>query len=221
VIIAAGGSGNRMNAPIPKQFIEIEGLPILMHTINAFKNALTDISIIVVLPKEQIEKWENLCTHHQFTVVHEVTNGGETRHQSVSNGLDLIKDRNGIVGVHDGVRPLVSKELIKILYRVAYTKGNAVPAIPVEESIRMVKNNKNNAVDRSAFQIVQTPQCFKVELLKKAFEKPGSKNFTDEAGLVETLGVEIELIPGDKRNIKITTEEDIDRARSYLAMASN
>jgi 2-C-methyl-D-erythritol 4-phosphate cytidylyltransferase len=208
VIIVAGGTGSRMQQNLPKQFILLGEKPILMHTIMRFHTYNSEIENVVVLPQNQIAFWKDLCETHQFGLKHTVVAGGETRFQSVKNGMAALKNK-GVVAVHDGVRPFVSKEIIAEAFAVAIAKGNSVVAVPLKDSIRQVNGNTNKAVDRSHFRLIQTPQCFRVELLQKAYSLPEESTFTDDASVVERLGEEINLTEGSYENIKITTPEDL------------
>ena len=207
-IIVAGGKGERMKTDIPKQFIEIQGKPILMHTIEAFLSYDALLEIIVVLPQVQMDFWNDLCEKHRFNIAHSIVEGGETRFQSVINGLSTIKT-SGLVAVHDGVRPLVSAATIARCYTEAEKSGNAIPVVDLVDSIRQITPEGSLSVDRAAYRLVQTPQVFDVELLKKAYEQPYSSLFTDDASVVESLGVEINLVEGNRENIKITTAFDL------------
>ena len=215
VIIVAGGSGSRMNSAVPKQFIELQGKPILMHTIEKFKVAIPEINIVLVLSSNYSEQWKVLCDKHHFTIPYQITNGGETRFHSVKNGLALVPE-NCVVGVHDAARPLVSIQTILKAFETASEKGNASPAIPLTESIRIIENDTNKAVDRSNYLIVQTPQCFRSNLLKKAFLQEYQATFTDDASVVEALGEKINLIEGNRENIKITTHQDLIIAEALM-----
>lgn len=217
-IIVAGGSGTRMNSSIPKQYLELNGLPILMHTINAFYKASSTIQIILVLPPHDIEFWKDMCTRYLFNVPVLVTEGGDSRYSSVKNGLNLIKTENSIVIVHDGVRPLVTTDLILRSYKEAKLKGNAVACINLKDSIRMVKNGKNKSVDRAEYKLIQTPQAFLYPILAKAYKNTNQENFTDDASVVEASGEAINLIEGDNKNIKITTREDLYIASCFLGV---
>ena len=216
-IIVAGGSGSRMNADIPKQFILLKGLPILMHTINRFYNFDNGIHIILVLPQSHIAKWEELCKEHNFILKHQIVSGGETRFHSVKYGLDAISETNVVVGIHDGVRPFVSNETLSRCFEGAEKSGNAVPAIPVLDSMRMVENSENTYLDRNQVKIIQTPQCFRIYLLKKAFLQNYSPSFTDDATVVEAIGEKIYLVEGNASNIKITTPYDLKIAEAILS----
>ncbi len=214
-LIVAGGSGERMNSRVPKQFLEIDGRPVLMHTIDVFKRFDSEIEIVLVLPSEHILIWDKLCTHHQFNIKYKLANGGKTRFESVSNGLDLILGE-GIVFIHDGVRPLVSLKTIENCYEMAMQRGNALPVIPVSESVRIIEKQKSIAVDRSSFMLVQTPQTFRVEIIKKAYKTAESTDFTDDATVLENTGEMIYLVPGNRENVKITYPEDLVFAESIL-----
>jgi len=217
VIIAAGGSGSRFNSELPKQFLKLSGTPILMRTLLAFANTKEKINIVLVLPKEHISIWQEMCAIHKFSIPHTIVEGGSTRFQSVKRGLDNIENTNGLVAVHDGVRPIIRKSLIDKVFNEAAIKGNAIPIIPVVDSIRMLEREKNFPVDREKIRIVQTPQCFNLALLKEAFNQKESPSFNDEASVVESLGEPINLIIGDSMNIKITRPEDLLIAESYLS----
>ena len=206
VIIVAGGSGTRMNNAVPKQFILLQGKPILMHTIEKFSSSIPDIHIIVVLNLQLNDEWQLLCKHHNFNIPHTLVGGGETRFHSVKNGLNSVPE-NSVVGVHDAARPLVNTHTISTAFKTAEEKGNATPAISLNESIRQVDGETNKAVDRNKYMIIQTPQCFHSSILKKAFEQEYTPSFTDDASVAETIGVKINLIEGNRENIKITTSQ--------------
>lgn len=210
-IIVAGGNGTRMNNELPKQFLLLKGLPILMHSVLKFDDGQTEI--IIVLHQLLHKQWKKLCTQHKFTVKHQVADGGNTRSESVYNGLKLVTDKTSLVVVHDAARPLVSKKLIANLFEVAAVKGNAVPVIEVKDSVRMVSGNDSKAIDRSLLKTVQTPQVFKTTQLQAAFESCIQKNiqlnFSDEASLMEFCGYNIFLTEGEQSNIKITYPQDL------------
>ncbi len=216
VVIVAGGSGLRMGTEIPKQFLELGGIPVLMHTIHKFYDAFPDIKVKLVLPEVQQAYWEKLCQRYSFTLSHDVVNGGKSRFQSVKNGLDSISSTDGIVAIHDGVRPFVSKEIILKSFAVAIESGNATAAVAMKDSIRVVEEGISRAVDRSAYRIIQTPQTFKLDLIKKAFETPELSGFTDDASVFEKAGHKIILIDGSYENIKITTPEDMILGEALL-----
>jgi len=215
VIIVAGGSGIRMQAAVPKQFLLLNGLPVLMHTINAFYNSLSQPQIILVLPQAHREYWDELCLKHNFSVPHTVTNGGETRFHSVKNGLGLIKE-DGVIAVHDAVRPLTDTKIIDTAFEYAATNGNAIVAVQSRDSIRQVKNELSAALNRDEIYLVQTPQVFRSDILIKAYEQVYQPEFTDDASVVEQLGVNIHIVPGTYTNIKITFPEDIAIAEMLL-----
>ena len=213
-VIVAGGSGSRMKETVPKQFMELQGRPVLMHTFDAFNNYDSQIEFILVLPKNQVEFWRELCEKHDFIIKYKIAFGGETRFHSVKNGLDLI-NKEGIVFIHDGVRPLVSVKTLQNCFATAIEKGNALPVIPVAESVRFVNGTGNKSVDRSKYFLVQTPQTFKTELIKKAFQQNYSDKFTDDASVLESFGKTINLVEGNRENIKITYPEDLIVADAF------
>lgn len=215
-IIVAGGSGKRMGAPVPKQFMLLNGKPLLCRTIDVFRAYDATMPIIVVLPEAHIPIWKALCIGHGFHTEHSIVAGGEERFHSVRNGLAAI-GHDGLVAVHDGVRPLVSVELIARCFAAAQEHGSAIPVVPISSSVREVMGGTSRSMDRSALRTVQTPQCFRVELLKKAFELPYDAAFTDEATLVERTGVTVQLVEGEDANIKITTPLDLKVAEMLLA----
>ncbi|WP_308777791.1 2-C-methyl-D-erythritol 4-phosphate cytidylyltransferase [uncultured Bacteroides sp.] len=216
VIIVAGGKGLRMGGDIPKQFIPIKGKPVLMRTIEAFYAYSNQIEIILVLPVDQQAYWRTLCEHYRFTVPHRVADGGETRFHSVRNGLALVES-DGLVGVHDGVRPFVSTEVIRACYAAAAGKLAVVPVIDVVETIRhLTVGNKSETVPRDSYKLVQTPQVFTVDLLKKAYMQEYTSRFTDDASVVEALGYPVFLVQGNRENIKLTTPFDLKVAEALL-----
>jgi len=214
-IIVGGGSGTRMNTPVPKQFMLLDDKPILMHSIYKFADAYPEIEIIVVLRPDQMDFWKQLCIEHKFLVPHSLTAGGETRFHSVKNGLALVTEE-GIVGVHDSARPLVSIKTIQTAFKTTEMYGNAVPAIPVTDSIRQIDSGLSIAVDRTKYCATQTPQCFLTGILKKAYEQEYKYTFTDDASIVEAFGEKIHLIDGNSDNIKVTTPKDLIIADALL-----
>ena len=208
VIIVAGGSGSRMQSVIPKQFLLLNGEPILMHTIRQFQIYNTTLETVVVLPEKEISFWQELCEKHRFSIPHKVVAGGATRFQSVKNGLAAVQSR-GVVAVHDGVRPFAPVNVIAEAFKIASASGNAVVAVVPKDSIRRLTSTGSHAVDRSQFRLVQTPQCFQIHLLQKAYGLPEESTFTDDASVVEKLGEQINLAEGSYDNIKITTPEDL------------
>jgi 2-C-methyl-D-erythritol 4-phosphate cytidylyltransferase len=207
-LIVAGGKGERMNAKIPKQFLEIQGKPILMHTIETFNRFDKNIQIILVLPKLHIEIWNSLCKKHAFTIPHQISQGGITRFHSVKSGLEMVNTPS-LVAVHDGVRPLVSTETLTRCFDAAEKLDAVIPVIDSIDSIRKLTNDGSVSVSRSDYKLVQTPQVFDAGLLKKAYEQEFSELFTDDASVVEAFGRKIFLVEGNKENIKITTEFDL------------
>jgi len=214
-IIVAGGSGSRMGSEIPKQFLDLCGKPVLMHTIETFFNFDPDSEIILVLPEHQIDFWNKLCAAHSFVVEHLVVSGGETRFHSVRNGLSKISEK-GIVFIHDGVRPLVSQETLTRCSETTQKKGNAIPVLAVNESLRKVEGESNMSVDRSLYFSVQTPQTFQSEQILEAFQQNFDPLFTDDASVAEKAGFEIHLVEGNRENIKITTPVDLIVAETIL-----
>lgn len=217
-IIVAGGTGTRMNMQLPKQFLLLKGLPVLMHSVLKFDNGQTEI--IIVLHESLHGQWKKMCTAYNFTVKHRLANGGNTRSQSVYNGLKLVSDKTSLVAVHDAARPLVSKKLITTLFEQTAIKGNAVPAIDVKDSVRMVSGSDSKAIDRNLLKAVQTPQVFKAYDLQAAFNSCNQKNiplnFSDEASLMEFCGHKIFLAQGEESNIKITYPHDLVLAEALL-----
>lgn len=206
-IIVAGGKGLRMGSDIPKQFLPISGKPVLMHTIDRFRKYSSYLRIILVLPKSQQNYWNELCCKHSFAMDYALANGGETRFHSVKNGLALIPDNaDGVVGVHDGVRPFPSIDVIRRCYEAARLSGAAIPVTPVVETLRHIGGT---TVPRNEYRLVQTPQTFNIQLLKQAYKQKYTDAFTDDASVVEHLGHTITLIDGNRENIKITTPFDL------------
>ena len=208
VIIVGGGKGERMGGDLPKQFIPVQGKPVLMHTLNVFYRWDAAACLLLVIPKEFNDYWKMLCRELQFTVPHRTVNGGETRYHSVRNALHEM-ERSGLIAVHDGVRPFVSPDIIDSCFRTAEVCGAAIPVIPVIESVRDYTGDKSHEFDRTRLRIVQTPQVFHAALLFKAYEQPYNERFTDDASLVEATGHTVRLVDGSRENIKITTPVDI------------
>ncbi|WP_324673376.1 2-C-methyl-D-erythritol 4-phosphate cytidylyltransferase [Hymenobacter sp. GOD-10R] len=216
-IIVAGGTGTRMGADRPKQFLELSGEPVLLHTLRRFADPAVSVQLcMVVLPADQFETWQQLCEEFAITIPHTVVAGGESRWASVRNGLaSLIDQQEGIVAVHDGVRPLVSAEVINTTYVAAAEHGAAIAAVPVKDSVRGLAQQGSYALDRSRLRLVQTPQCFELNLLRRAYQLPELPTFTDDASVVEDLHP-IRMVAGDYRNLKITTPEDLIIAEALL-----
>ena len=252
-IIVAGGKGLRMGTDLPKQFLPIGGRPVLMHTLEAFVRAIPDIRLILVLPRDQQDFWRDLCRQHAFALPHTIVDGGETRFHSVKNGLEsllrsvpsdasLLKPLNpsnpspstplshgrgvggeAFVGVHDGVRPFVSIDVIRSCYKAAHEHAAVVPVVPVVETVRQLTSplmdGGSITIDRSRLRLVQTPQVFALDLLLRAYEQPYCDAFTDDASVVEALGHSITLIEGNRENIKITTPFDLTIAAALIKQA--
>ncbi len=214
IIIVAGGKGLRMGTDIPKQFLPIGGKPVLMRTIERFREYSADLQIILVLPKAQQAYWKELCLKHNFTVIYQLADGGETRFHSVQHGLAMIPDdAEGVVGVHDGVRPFPSIEVIRRCYDTARTAKAVIPVIPVLETLRHISEGTK---PRGDYRLVQTPQCFDIQLLKAANQQAYNDGFTDDASVVEAFGFAITLVEGNRENIKITTPYDMKIAEVLI-----
>lgn len=213
--MVAGGTGTRMNSEIPKQFLLLAGQPLLMHTIRVFYHFDPDMKLFVVLPENQFHSWEQLCLSYSFSFPHHLVKGGETRFCSVKNALDLINGE-GLVAIHDGVRPLVSIETLKRTFEKAKQSGNAIPVIRMQDSIREICSDGSKEIVRENIRIVQTPQVFQSNMIKKAYDLAIHQNFTDDATVFETLGETICLVEGNYENIKITWPSDLSVAESFL-----
>ena len=217
IIIVAGGKGLRMGSDIPKQFLPIGGKPVLMRTLERFREYSADLQIILVLPEAQQEYWHQLCKEYHFDVGYTLANGGQTRFHSVQNGLAKVPDDAiGVVGVHDGVRPFPSIEVIRNCYETARQKKAVIPVIPVVETVRHLESEKSKTVPRDEYRLVQTPQTFDIQLLKAANKQPYNDGFTDDASVVESFGYEITLVEGNRENIKITTPYDMKIAEVLI-----
>lgn len=216
ILIVAGGRGTRMGGPQPKQFLELAGRPVLMHTLEAFDRWDASARLIVVLPEDQIDTWKRLCEAHVFGRIHRVVAGGETRFHSVRNGLGAVAS-NGLIAVHDGVRPLVAPSVIAACFAAAADGGAAVPVVPVVESVReMDADGDSRPVDRTRLRVVQTPQVFRADVLRAAYCLPYDPRFTDDASVVEASGVAVRLVPGNRENIKLTTPMDLLLAEQLM-----
>lgn len=211
----AGGSGRRMQSALPKQFMMLGGLPVVAHTINTFSEALPGAEIVVVLPEEHIPLWRNLAARFDIAV-HRCIAGGKERFHSVKNGLDALSEEVEYVAVHDGVRALATKKMILRVQLAAEETEAAIPVTEVVDSYRRVDGSESYIVPRTELRIVQTPQTFSAELLRRAYEQPFSDKFTDDASVVEALGAKITLVEGERRNIKLTTPEDMAIAERLL-----
>lgn len=216
IIIVAGGKGLRMGSDVPKQFLPVKGMPVLMRTISRFHECKPLMQIILVLPHHQQQYWHDLCSQYAFGIAHTVVDGGDTRFASSRNGLDAIPDdTTGTVGIHDGVRPFVAAEVISRCYDAARTHGAAIPVMPVTDTLRRIDSaTTGHNVLRTDYRIVQTPQVFDIALLKRAFTQPFREEFTDDASVVEAMGCSVEMIEGNRENIKITTPFDLKIAET-------
>lgn len=218
-IIVAGGKGLRMGGDIPKQFIPVNGMPVLMHTIRRFREFDPQMHIVLVLPKDHQDYWRQLCDEYRFTAQHDIADGGSTRFHSSQNGIMALAEApdTDIVAIHDGVRPLVSVETIGRCFSAAAESGAAIPVLPVIDTLRYVGHADENGVNteqghnvlRSDYRVVQTPQTFRLALLRRAFTQPFSERFTDDASVVEALGEKVTMVDGNRENIKITTPYDL------------
>ena len=227
IIIVAGGKGLRMGSDIPKQFLPIGGKPVLMRTLERFRAYSSALQIILVLPEAQQDYWRQLCEEYHFNIEHQIANGGQTRFHSVQNGLALVPDdAEGVVGVHDGVRPFPSIEVIRNCYETAREKKAVIPVIPVVETVRqlidsdsqlsILNSQLSKTVPRDEYRLVQTPQAFDIQLLKAANRQPYNDGFTDDASVVESYGYAITLLEGNRENIKITTPYDLKIAEVLI-----
>jgi 2-C-methyl-D-erythritol 4-phosphate cytidylyltransferase len=216
-IIVAGGSGTRMQAALPKQFLLLNGLPILMHTLQAFHNTVAKPQLILVLHPDYHELWSDLCAKYNFTLAHQLIKGGEARFHSVKLGFNIIEDINSVIAIHDAVRPLTAASIIDNSFTYAAEHGNAITAVKSRDSIRQIQGDHSVNLLRDDIYLVQTPQTFKWELLKKAYDQAYDVKFTDDASVVESSGVKINLIEGSYENIKITFPEDIAIAEAILS----
>lgn len=214
-VIVAGGSGTRMGSELPKQFIELNGIPILMHTLKLFSSFLPQPEIVLVLPKSQFDVWGNLCKIHSFNLKYTLVAGGETRFHSVKNGLNAIT-KEGLVAIHDGVRPFVSTHTIKRCLQTAAKKGSAIPVVKPSESVRQGTLQSSQSLDRNAVWLVQTPQVFDLKTIKECYQAEWSELFTDDASVAENSGIKITLVEGNAENIKITTPHDLLIASAIL-----
>ena len=211
IIIVAGGKGLRMGGDIPKQFLPVCGKPVLMRTLEAFRTYDSSIHIVLVLPVSQQAYWKELCRTYRFELAHDIADGGETRFHSVMNGLALVKG-DGLVGVHDGVRPFVSQEVIARCYEEASRQKAVIPVVGVVETVRHLTDEGSETVPRDQYRLVQTPQVFDAALLRRAYQQEYTALFTDDASVVEALGEKVHLVEGNRENIKLTTPFDLKLA---------
>ncbi|OGX87998.1 2-C-methyl-D-erythritol 4-phosphate cytidylyltransferase [Hymenobacter glacialis] len=218
-ILVAGGSGSRMAADRPKQFLLLRGEPVLLHTLRRFAEAALAVEkIVVVLPANQLNTWEQLCQQYQVSIAHTLVAGGATRWASVKAGLAALKEHpEGLVAVHDGVRPLVSRLVVERTYAAAATHAAAAAAVMPKDSVRLLSQHGSAAQNRSRLRLMQTPQTFEIDLLRRAYAMPELASFTDDATVVEDL-CRVQLVEGDYRNLKITTPEDLVVAEALLGL---
>lgn len=218
VIVVASGIGKRMGENIPKQFLMLKGEPILLHTLKNIYNSSSEYNIILVLNKEHISLWQDIVEKYHVKIPHKVVYGGKERFFSVKNAIESIKEEKEecLVAIHDGVRPLVDKSILERCFSLTKEKGNAVCCVKCVDSVRLVNNTENHIFNRENIRLIQTPQCFYLTKLKQAYKQEYSKIFTDDASVVEQLGEKIFLCEGDRKNIKITTPEDLKIAESLL-----
>ena len=215
VIIVAGGSGRRMGVALPKQFMMLDNEPILARSINRMHEALPAAEIVVVLPEEHVELWKNIAA--RFDVArHKIALGGKERFHSVKNGLEALSDEVCIVGIHDAVRPLASKKLVIKLFLEAENNVAVIPVVAPIDSYRIIEDDESRIIDRSALRMVQTPQVFQAEALRKAYEQPFSTTFTDDASVMEAAGYKVTLVEGERENIEITTPSDMLIAEAII-----
>ncbi|MBC7617225.1 MAG: 2-C-methyl-D-erythritol 4-phosphate cytidylyltransferase [Pedobacter sp.] len=219
-IIVGGGSGKRMQNIIAKQFLLLNNKPILMHTLLAFHTSYFKPELIVVLHQDLHSQWEQLCVSYNFNIPHILICGGEQRFHSVRNGLMAIKG-DGIVAIHDAVRPLVSGKLITDAYEIAEQNGNAIACIKPSDSLRKVKNKESKILNREQVVLIQTPQTFEIGQLRKAYQQHYKPKFTDDASVVEKAGFKINLIDGERNNLKITYPEDLELANMITLSTLN
>lgn len=219
VVIVAGGSGKRMGIETPKQFLELAGRPVLMHTIERFKSYNESIEIITVLPENQLRHWVELQKKYSFNVPQTLVKGGQHRFFSVRNGLKFV-NAPGLVAIHDGVRPFVSIDTIRACFETAEKQGNAIPVISPTDSLRLLSENGSVPVSRFSVKQIQTPQVFSADLIKKAYQQEYRLEFTDDATVLEALGVKINLVEGNRENIKITNPEDLLISKALLSTLS-
>lgn len=216
-ILVAGGKGTRMGGPVSKQYLPIAGKPILMHTLEVFSKAEPEIELILVLPEMDFGLWQGLVEQHHFSIAHHIVAGGNSRFQSVKNGLKAVSFNSGLVAIHDGVRPFVKETVIQDSFQEAAQNGSAIAVVSLKDSIRkLTDDGKSFYQERQYFRLVQTPQTFQLEKIRKAFETTELPQFTDDATVYEHQGWQVSLIPGNPENIKITTPEDMDYAE-FLA----
>ncbi len=220
ILIVAGGKGSRMGSDLPKQFLPLGGVPLLMHTFDAFSFLYGSAEIILVLPSDIIDLWKKICGQYEFAIPHKIVEGGPKRFHSVKSGLRVVPG-DSVVAIHDAARPLVSKKTITTCFEIAERKGNAVPSIAINESVREVDGSLNHSIDRNKLRIIQTPQVFKSSLIRRAYNQAYDEKFSDDASVLESMGEPIYLVPGNPENIKITRSMDLILAERLISRNSD
>lgn len=215
ILIVAGGKGIRMKSEVPKQFVELNGMPVVMRTIDAFSVDHQIDQITLVIPNGYLSYWKDLCEKHHFSAALNIIEGGPQRYHSVKRGLSMVPN-DALVAIHDAARPFVTKEILSAGFKIATKKGNAIPAISINESLREISGSLSKSVNRNRYKIVQTPQFFHASLIKKAYQQPFNERFTDDATIMEAFGHQIYLFEGEPLNIKITKPEDLKLAESMI-----
>lgn len=216
LILVAGGTGTRMRTSVPKQFLKLNGKPLIFHTLEQFLSVYPELEIVLVMHPNYVDFWHEQCKEHDFKHPVAVVDGGAERFHSVKNGLDAVTAEEGVVAVHDAVRPFPSKECIERCFTMAEEQGAAIPVVTLVDSIRKVHGTSSIAEDRSDFRLVQTPQCFGLSLLREAYHQPYKDEFTDDASVVEAFGYKIQLVEGNRENVKMTTPDDLVFAEAWL-----
>jgi 2-C-methyl-D-erythritol 4-phosphate cytidylyltransferase len=216
VIIVAGGTGTRMQLNTAKQFLPLAEKPVLLHTFEAFRLYDPDMQFVLVLFKGLHGEWNKIVRDYGFAIKHTIVDGGDERFHSVKNGLAALDKDIELVAIHDAVRPFVSVETITRCFEAAEKNGSAIPAVPVVDTIRRVVDRHSQTIPRKELVAIQTPQCFQTDIIKKAYETNYQDLFTDDASVVENMGEEISIVEGNRRNLKITTREDLLIAHAFL-----
>jgi len=215
LIIVAAGVGTRMKADLPKQFLQLAGKPVLLHTLEKSHRFNPKIHIVVVVHPEYVSFWHDLVLKLGVSIPHTVVEGGSSRFDSVKMGLEAIHEQEGIVGIHDAVRPLVSLKTLERCFDVARTRGNAIPSIEVPDTVR---NAEGEWMDRNQLRLIQTPQCFEISLLREAYQQSYRSNFTDDASVVQAMGEKLHFVEGNRENLKITTMADLRMAEALMSL---
>jgi 2-C-methyl-D-erythritol 4-phosphate cytidylyltransferase len=217
LILVAGGSGSRMGAALPKQFLDLGGRPVLFRTLDRFAEYRASLNVVLVLHPNYFDLWKSLNDQFVSPLNVQLVAGGEHRFESVRNGLIKLDAERGVVAIHDAVRPFASVEVIELCYATAHEKGTAIPVVDVHQSLREIDGDNSRPVDRSRFKLVQTPQCFQIELIKQAYGQQFKPSFTDDASVVEHFGSAVHLVEGNHENVKLTTPSDLKMAVALLS----